>query len=630
MEFSAGRFERVSRYSYEPPRPRSPWAWGGAILLLGTLAAGLLGAAVVLWRFVDIDSVAADPPAVAEPMADVPLPPLTRTGSWRTRVYTSEPSAAFFPDSGYYTRLVGRWDALLESAGAEVSHISGAPSLDSLPAGDLLVVPAAVCLGEEERGAIHRYVMRGGDLLATWATGVRDADCEWVGYRFLQDLAEADAAGTVAKGPPTYLVVPHGSVLAAGFPPGTRVELEPEPWTTLRADASGVFWSDWALNPRAAPGGGAAGAAIARTADSGGRIAWLGSRLDVGASPRDQRLLDRLVQNAALWAAGHLLVDVEPWPDGYRAALSVTQDVEDNFRNSRRLAERFREIGVPVTFFVVTQLALENPELAEVLRSAGEVGTHGVDHRQLGGRLWSTQLAGLRQARADVAAWTGVEPVGFRPPRELYDELTLEAWALLGGRYVAGSNSARTAAPEIFHLRSGRIVVLPRVVDDDYAVMVLRGRTSPDSLRAAFQAALDKTRSLGGLDLVTLHTQLIDWDARIGAVESVVRSARESGDVWIAAAAELAEWWLRRSGVELAVREREDGSAVLSVRNTGGDPVSSVWLHVYLPEDGSTYAAPEIGETIVESEYGAWGLRVKLPALAPGGSVDILLPRRPG
>jgi peptidoglycan/xylan/chitin deacetylase (PgdA/CDA1 family) len=367
--------------------------------------------------------------------------------------------------------------------------------------------------------------------------------------------------------------------------------------------------------------------AVTRMTDSGGRVAWLGVRLDAAASRRDRRLLDRLVRNAALWAAGQVLADVEPWPDGYRAALSVTLDVEHNFRNSRRLAERFRAIGVPVTFFVVTRLALENPDLAEALRSAGEIATHSVDHRQVGGRLWNAQLAALRQARTDVAAWAGVEPAGFRPPRELYDEVTLEAWALLGGRYVAGSNSARTAAPEIFRLRAGRIVVLPRVVDDDYAVMVLRARTSPDSLRAALLAGLDKIRWLGGLDLLTLHSQLIDWDERVDAIESVVRSARERGDVWLTTASEIADWWLRRSDVELAVEAREDGSAVLSVRNAGDAPVSSLWLHVYLPEDGPTYAAPELGDTIVESEFGPWGLRVKLPTLAPGESLEILLPR---
>jgi hypothetical protein len=159
-------------------------------------------------------------------------------------------------------------------------------------------------------------------------------------------------------------------------------------------------------------------------------------------------------------------------------------------------------------------------------------------------------------------------------------------------------------------------------------VMVTRGETSPDSLRATFLGSLEKVRWLGGLDLLTVHTQLIDSDSRVDAVESAVRAAQEAGDVWIARASDIAVWWLGRSGLQLQVRERVDHSAVLSVRNSGADTVASAWLRVYLPGERATYAAPEIGEIILESEYGPWGLRVKLPALAPGESLDILLPRR--
>ncbi len=263
-----------------------------------------------------------------------------------------------------------------------------------------------------------------------------------------------------------------------------------------------------------------------------------------------------------------------------------------------------------------------------MLAAAGELGSHSVDHRQLGGRPWGSQLAAVNQARADIAAWSGALPLGFRPPRELFDSLTLEAWRRSGGVYLAASNGARSAAPEVFNVRSGRVVVLPRVVDDDYTVMVTRGETRPDSLRAAFLGALEKMRWLGGLDLLTVHSQLIDSSRRVEALESAIRAAREAGDVWIARTSRIAEWWLARASLELGVRERADRSAVLSVHNNGTSAVESAWLHVYLPEDGGTFAAPELGDTILESHYDPGGLRVRLPAISPGESLAILLPRR--
>jgi peptidoglycan/xylan/chitin deacetylase (PgdA/CDA1 family) len=276
---------------------------------------------------------------------------------------------------------------------------------------------------------------------------------------------------------------------------------------------------------------------------------------------------------------------------------------------------------------VVTQLAVQNPELAPRLRAAGEIGSHSADHRQIAGRRWGTQLTGMWKARSDIAEWSGVPPLGLRPPRELYDRSTLEAWGRLGGLYLAASNDARSAAPEIFTVRSGPVVVLPRVVDDDYTVMVTRGKNSSAALQSELEASLQKIRSLGGLHLLTLHSQLINNNRRIDAVEAVVDAAAAVGDVWIARAGDVAEWWLDRSQLELRVEERTDRSAVLTIANHGDQTVTSVWIHVYLPEARETYAAPEIGETILESRFGHWGLRVQVPPLEPNSSLRILLPR---
>jgi len=619
----------MKRVVYEPPKPRTPWAWGGAILLLGTLTAGLLGAAVLLWRYIDIESVlqtADEPPGVeaVQPQLALEEPPVVQP--WPAHLYLSQTSAGFFPDSTYQARLALRWDSLLTAAGASTVRLTGTGALPTADARGLLVVPAAVCLDDSEREGIRTHVRAGGNLLATWALGTRDAECRWRGFEFLEQLTGSSGAGSIEQRP-TYLNLPHGSVIAAGLPPGYRVELENEPWITLRAEGADPTWSDWALNALAAPGGGPAAAAIARRTAAGGRLAWFGYRLDVAATERDRRALDRLAANAALWTSGHVVAEIEPWPAASRAAMAVTQDVEHSFGNSRRLAARFQTLGVPVTFFVVTRLVRAQPELAGLLRAAGEVGSHSVDHRQVAGRFWGTQLAAVRQAREDIEAWADVEPLGFRPPRELYDEATLETWRRQGGLYLAASNDARSAAPEVFDFGSGRTVVLPRVVDDDYTVMVVRGETRTDSLRQSLLAALGKMRRLGGLNLVTLHSQLIDSERRIEAVEASVQAARAAGDVWIASAADIAIWWLSRSELGITVRRRTDGSVRVEVRNDGG-AVAAAWLRLHLPGDPSSYAAPEVGAGVLEARLEGNTMRVALPEIPAGGALELLVPRR--
>ncbi len=610
-------------------RARSPLVWGSAVLFLGTVTAGLVGAAVWLWRAVDVEALvqggAEPPPAVAEVVPQILLPDLPRTAGWTVHLLDSKASARFFPDPEYYSSLAERWERVLGDAGAQVERVSDAEAIGSLTADAILVAPAAVCLSFEEREAIRAHLENGGHLLATWALGARDEGCDWIGYDFLQEVAEAGGIGTLADREATYVTAPAGLPLSVGLPPGVRVELRNEPWVYLQTSGPAVYWSDWALNPIPATAGGASVAALARPHKGGGRLVWFGYRLDVGARAEDQAIIDHVAANAALWASGNVIAEVAPWPEAMQAALAVTQDVEHSFRNSRRLAERLREQGTPVTFFAVSQLVREHADLAEALKAAGEIGTHSVDHRQVAGRPFESQLAALELARADIDAWAGRPAVGFRPPREAYDAQTLEAWARVGGRYIAAANGARTAAPHVHQVSSGSVVVLPRVVDDDYSVIVVRGESSVDSLSAALHGALAKVRILGGLDLLTLHTQLIDTNRRMAVVEDVVREAREAGDVWIASAGEVAEWWLGRSNLVVDVETRADGSAAVSVRNDGATSVTAASLRVHLPDDG--YAAPEAGEETLSSSFTPAGLNIRLPVLDAGQSIEILIPR---
>ncbi|MEE9155558.1 MAG: hypothetical protein V3U38_02860, partial [Gemmatimonadota bacterium] len=61
-------------------RARAPWVWGGAVLFLGIVTAGLVGASILLWMAIDVEALIRSggdaPPPVKEIVARVELPEL--------------------------------------------------------------------------------------------------------------------------------------------------------------------------------------------------------------------------------------------------------------------------------------------------------------------------------------------------------------------------------------------------------------------------------------------------------------------------------------------------------------------------------------------------------------------------
>jgi hypothetical protein len=456
------------------PRATEALHWLRGFLLLGILGAGVVAAGFMLWENLDIQRLtrtAALAEPVAVPPALPPAQPAAARAPYEAALYYSHASAAHFPDSAYYPDQLDRWEGLMAATGARVLRISSAPQVEALPSNEILVAPAAVCLGSDELTALRAHVTRGGGLVLTWAAGARDEGCEWRGWDAVVLLTGSPDVREIEQRNALYLAVPADLALSAGFDPGTRVELRFESQLAAVGTGARVYWSDWALN--AAPVADAEAvntAAVATVAESGGRMVWFGFRLGQGATPRDEERLETLATKGVRWAAGVPTAELLSWPGGARSALLIAEDVETEFPNAAALAEVATRKSVPVTFFVVSQLALDHPDLAASLARVGEIGSQTSDHAVLVGQTLLEQRAKLTRSWAEVRGWTGDSAFGLHPPEERFDLNTLRAWRMAGGSYVVGLNEARTGSPEVFETEEGEVVLLPRIVKDDYNV----------------------------------------------------------------------------------------------------------------------------------------------------------------
>ncbi|MDX1646999.1 MAG: polysaccharide deacetylase family protein, partial [Longimicrobiales bacterium] len=539
------------------PRAREAWWWLGGLLTLGLVAAGVVAAGVALWENIDMRQLApalqAPPPP--PPTPELPPPPARMAASFDVALFDSERNRAYFPDADFHPAQMRRWRSLAEQAGGVVRTVSDAAGLRGLAPDEVLLIPESPCLSAGERGAVEDHLERGGSLVTNWALGVRDGSCSWRGWDMLLTVTGAEAVRELTGRPALYLTVPAGLATSPGLDPGTRVEVRPDPAVALRMPGARIYWSDWALNPWPDDDGAGADVAVSTTrSGAGGRVSWFGVRTGQAVSDREQALLERVFHNGIRWAAGAPHAAPTPWPEAARTALLFAIEVEGEaaYRNAADIASAFQADDLPISFFAVSRLVEGDEALAEALSAAGEVGTQTVDHTPLAGLTAQDQRIRLRRSWSDIEEWTGLGPAGLRPPEESVDAVTLEAWRRAGGRYILASNEARSASPEIHDVDGGPMVLLPRLMKDDYTIIVrditLRSRT----LAEAYLAGTKKIRAIGGLAVVAGHTQIIEPGARLQALRSVADSVRGHDVWWIAEARDVALGWVDRARVTLA------------------------------------------------------------------------------
>ncbi len=613
------------------PRARSAAQWLGGILLLGFLGAGVVAAAAALWENVDVQSLARRAAAVSDeppaPAVEPEGPAAAAAVMAHVAVFESAASAGYFPDSTFYPAAVSRWERLAREEAAVVSRVRDADAIDHLPAGSLLLAPEAVCVSERELAAIGRHLDRGGGLVLNWATAARDEGCRWRGWGPLRALTGALDLAEFPAGEAQFLSVPAALPVSPGLPPGARVELFPEPHLALLVPGPHPYWSDWALNGAFEGSASAPDAAIVlHEPRSGGRIVWFGFRDQQAVSDRDATRVRRLFQNGIRWASGTVTAEIAPWPAGARAAILVAEEVETGFENVLAFARELRVRDVRGSIFPVSGLALEHPEMAAAIADIGEVGSQTADHVSPAGLPVEEQEIRLARSRRELQQWSGAEIVGLRVPEERFDEATLQAWRRAGGTYVAALNQARSAAPEVFATDDGPVVLLPRLLKDDYNVFVQEGARRTNVLLNAWLAGLDKLGALGGFGLISIHSQIAGDPDRVGVVGEVIDSVSGGQtDWWIATGAEIADWWLARSEARLQLDGPPD-SLSLRLLTPPSPALSGAWIDVSLGPDSAL--RPFVDGRPLAWAPTEWGVRFPVGALTTGetDAIQLLIP----
>ena len=554
------------------------------------------GAQSVLWRASELAA-----PALGAPV--------------RVAVLRDPASERYYDAPGAMDSIVGSWLTALHAIGATARVISPEEALRSSYA-EVLIVPASPCLGRDARHAIDVATKRGTGILMTWLSGVRDGGCRQRGYGLVVQVSGAQRLDTLNSGrKECYVTFLRGGPLAADIPPGARLELVVANHVALRAPRREAYFSDFMLNPRDVGGNPLVDGAIVETTIGRARAVYWGFDLRAVVNrPWDRALALLVARNSIAWAAGMPFATIEPWPGGKRSAAVFAQDVEDEFANAQYALDSLRAAHVPGTYFVVSRLAEHNAALARALAEQGEVGTHTPKHHLLGGRPAVEQQATLDETQHELTALLGRRAAGLRPPEEQFDETTLASWRHAGGRYMFATLNGRAASPEIFATKDGPLVALGRVTNDDFIEVRRRGLVNVDSLADDFLTGYEKVHALGGLFILSYHSQMLSRPELVPALARVARTVARDTSAWLATAGQVADWWMARSLVVTRARFVGHGQLAVEVRNSGPTAVQGAVVRV---ATGEAPRSADNGARLLPTETDA--IRLLVPAIPEGG-----------
>jgi peptidoglycan/xylan/chitin deacetylase (PgdA/CDA1 family) len=260
------------------------------------------------------------------------------------------------------------------------------------------------------------------------------------------------------------------------------------------------------------------------------------------------------------------------WPEGHRAALSLTFDVDaesailavDAVYAGRlstmshqaygprvgvpRILRMLERTGVKATFFVPGLTADLHPAMIEEILSAGhELGHHGYSHVPYHRMSDDEQRRDIERAFASLErASGGLRPEGFRAP---WWELTNSTPGILSEFGFAWDSSLMDDdRPYLLDTGASVLAELPVhwMLDDweQYAFLpephIGAVIESPAKVLDLWGSELEAIAGEGGLMVHTSHPFLSGRPSRVATLERLIERAREVGGVWIAAAGEIA------------------------------------------------------------------------------------------
>jgi len=180
-----------------------------------------------------------------------------------------------------------------------------------------------------------------------------------------------------------------------------------------------------------------------------------------------------------------------------------------------------------------------------------------------------------------------VDVNGFSPPGLFYDGATVEAVSRVNMDYLWVRDGDR-AAPQIERFKEPQPIFRRRKEPvlffengrSGYNLIEQKGFQEREEIYEMLKEDFDSIYRLGGLYSFRMYSHLLGSKQYRRAVFDLMDYIKTK-PVWTASLSEIANWWRRRSKIEVSIKEQTLTRLTVMITNTGDERVPGIVLYVY-------------------------------------------------
>lgn len=437
----------------------------------------------------------------------------------------------------------------------------------------VLVLASAQVLDSAELSAIREFAKAGGGLLATGATGSRDASGKFIGYGFVEGQFNLRVRAEHYQSDSDWFLMPFGDgPLTWSLPAGRRIYVGKDGADLLRIESgnlAGVVMN-W---DREKDDIGTNGAIAFDDADNRRGVYFAFPEAALGYHTPSE--IAQIIDNVIGWLRHEPKLFKSAWPDAHVAAHLMEMDTEDRFFSAPNFANHLEKIGAKGTFYCLMSEAIKYPNVVKDLLARGhEIGYHADVHvgfKNEPAAVQEKRILSMKRQMQIILGDASTQATGFRAPTESYDEATeilLRRSGILHHAADPSSHENRlpffsTAEPALDSEQA--LVVLPRTQYDDVSFKKLGFNVERVQETMAYD--LDLIVKSGAFGLLSVHTQnYVDGGLMRIAMEKYVDVVASYKDrLWVARGDRIAAWWRKRQLVSVKQSLAEDNTITMRV-----------------------------------------------------------------